>query len=104
MVNNTSVGEEKQLIEQPGFNSLTHYVYAHMTGIDRDYNEVFEDVERIWNWVSDNYAATYYPQVSVGWDESVIAKTVGKVKMIFYFRKSALAILSSPVANWPPWS
>jgi len=69
-VEQTSVGEEKQLIEQLGFNSLTHYVYAHMTGIDRDYMEVLEDAERIWNWVSDNYEAKYYPQVSVGWDAS----------------------------------
>ena len=39
-----------------------------MTGIDRDYKEVLADAERIWNWVSDNYKAKYYPQVSVGWD------------------------------------
>jgi hypothetical protein len=63
-------GEEKELVEQLDFNSLTHYVYAHMTGIDRDYMEVLDAAEKIWNWVSDNYAATYYPQVSVGWDAS----------------------------------
>jgi len=70
VVDGDTAGVEKQLVEQLGFNSLTHYVYAHMTGIDRDYNEVLEDAERIWNWVSDNYEATYYPQVSVGWDAS----------------------------------
>jgi len=63
-------GLEKELVEELGFNSLTHYVYAHMTGIDRDYNEVLEDAVTIWNWVSDNYEAKYYPQVSVGWDAS----------------------------------
>jgi len=63
-------GVEKDLVKQLGVNSLTHYVYAHMTGIDRDYKEVLEDAERIWNWVSDNYEAKYYPQVSVGWDAS----------------------------------
>jgi hypothetical protein len=63
-------GEEKELVKQLGFNSLTHYVYAHMTGIDRDYKEVLEDAVGIWNWVSDNYEAKYYPQVSVGWDAS----------------------------------
>lgn len=68
-------GEEKQLVEELGFNSLTHYVYAHMTGIDRDYTEVLADAERIWNWVSDNYEAKYYPQVSVGWDASPRAET-----------------------------
>jgi hypothetical protein len=70
IVNEEVVGEEKQLIKRLGFNSLTHYVYAHMTGIDRDYEEVLEDAEKIWNWVSENYEATYYPQVSVGWDAS----------------------------------
>ena len=70
IVNDKAVGEEKQLIEKLGFNSLTHYVYAHMTEIDRDYKEVLADAEKIWNWVSDNYTATYYPQVSVGWDAS----------------------------------
>ena len=45
-------------------------IYAHMIGINLDYNEVLEDAEKIWNWVSENYEATYYPQVSVGWDAS----------------------------------
>jgi len=63
-------GVEKELVKQLDFNSLTHYVYAHMTGIDRDYTEVLEDAVGIWNWVSDNYEAKYYPQVSVGWDAS----------------------------------
>jgi len=63
-------GVEKELVKQLDFNSLTHYVYAHMTGIDRDYTEVLEDAVGIWNCVSDNYEAKYYPQVSVGWDAS----------------------------------
>ena len=70
IINGKVVGVEKKLIDKLGFNSLTHYVYAHMTGIDRDYQEVLTDAEKIWNWVSDNYEATYYPQVSVGWDAS----------------------------------
>ncbi len=70
IVDGETVGEEKQLIEKLGFNSLTHYVYAHMTGIDREYNEVVKDVEGMWNWISDNYSADYFPQVSVGWDAS----------------------------------
>lgn len=70
VVEKDTLGEEKQLVKELGFNSLTHYVYAHMTGIDRDYLEVLADAEKIWNWVSDNYEAKYYPQVSVGWDAS----------------------------------
>ncbi len=70
VVEKDTIGEEKYLVEALGFNSLTHYVYAHMTGIDRDYQEVLKDAEKIWNWVSDNYDANYFPQVSVGWDAS----------------------------------
>jgi hypothetical protein len=68
--NGNNFGVEKELVKKLGINSLTHYVYAHMTGIDREYNDVVKDVEGIWSWVSDNYAAKYYPQVSVGWDAS----------------------------------
>jgi len=70
IVDGETIGQEKELIGKLGFDSLTHYVYAHMTGINRDYNDVVKDVEKIWNWVSDNYDAQYYPQVSVGWDAS----------------------------------
>ena len=41
-----------------------------MTGIDREYNEVVKDAVGMWDWISDNYSADYYPQVSVGWDAS----------------------------------
>jgi hypothetical protein len=70
VVEQDTIGQEKQLVSDLGFNSLTHYVYAHMTDIDRDYSEVLADAEKIWDWVSDNYEAKYYPQVSVGWDAS----------------------------------
>jgi hypothetical protein len=71
IIDGEDMGQEKDLVEKLGIDSLTHYVYPHMTGVDRDYNEVVEDVEKLWNQVSDNYQATYYPQVSVGWDNSV---------------------------------
>lgn len=73
-VNNQKIIREKKIIEDFGFDSLTHYVYAHMTNVDRDYIEVLNDVENIWKWVSENYKATYFPQVSVGWDTSPRAK------------------------------
>jgi hypothetical protein len=69
-VEGRQVGTPKELIEKLGFNSLTHYVYAHMTRVDRDYNEITEDAVKIWNNISNEYSAKYYPQVSVGWDAS----------------------------------
>jgi hypothetical protein len=41
-----------------------------MTRVDRDYNEITEDAVKIWNNISNEYSAKYYPQVSVGWDAS----------------------------------
>ncbi|MEQ9300510.1 MAG: glycoside hydrolase family 99-like domain-containing protein [Cyclobacteriaceae bacterium] len=61
---------QKEEIEKLGFNSLTHYVIAHMTDVDRDYEEVTKDIEKLWYRISDSYKADYYPQISVGWDAS----------------------------------
>jgi hypothetical protein len=64
------IGKEKELIEKLGFNSLTHYVFAHMMNPGRDYNEIVTDAEKLWYELSKAYKAKYYPQVSVGWDAS----------------------------------
>jgi len=64
------IGKEKELIEKLGFNSLTHYVYAHMSNPGRDYNEITDYAVKLWNNISNGYTAKYYPQVSVGWDAS----------------------------------
>lgn len=66
----TEYGQEQELVEEFGFNSLTHYQFVHMMNVDRDYNEIVDDVEKMWYWISDNYSADYYPQVSAGWDAS----------------------------------
>ena len=38
--------------------------------MDRDYLEIIPDAVKMWNEVSQNYQAKYYPHVSVGWDSS----------------------------------
>lgn len=63
-------GTQKDVIEQLGINSLTHYQFVHSTDVDRDYNEIVKDVVKDWNSTSDNYSAKYYPHVSIGWDAS----------------------------------
>ena len=65
-----TAGTEKEVIEQLGFNSLTHYQIAHMTDVDREYGEIIQDVAAQWNTISESYDATYYPHVSMGWDAS----------------------------------
>ena len=58
------------MVEQLGFDSLTHYQFAHMTDVNRDYNEVMKDIVREWETVSTGYTVHLYPHVSVGWDSS----------------------------------
>lgn len=49
-------------------DSLTHYHFAHITNVDRDYNEIMNDVAKAWDGYSKQYQQRYHPQVSVGWD------------------------------------
>lgn len=49
IIDGEDMGEEKDLVEKLGIDSLTHYVYPQMTGVNRDYNEVVADVEKLWN-------------------------------------------------------
>ena len=70
MVPGENLGTQKELVEELGFNSLTHYQFVHFTDVHRDYNEVMKDVVVDWNTISEGYATKYYPHVSVGWDAS----------------------------------
>ncbi len=64
------IGTQKEMVDQLGFDSLTHYQFVHMTDVNREYNEIVKDAVREWGMVSSNYTARYYPHVSVGWDSS----------------------------------
>ncbi len=57
-------------VREFGFDSATHYQYAHFANIDRDYLEVLEDVKVEWNKAKDRSKVPYYPHVSVGWDNN----------------------------------
>ena len=65
-----NIGTQKEAVEKFGFDSLTHYQFCHFADMNRDYNEIMKDVIKEWSVVSTNYAARYYPHVSVGWDSS----------------------------------
>ena len=65
-----NMGTQREVVEQLGFDSLTHYQFAHCTDVNRDYNDIVADVVKIWNELSDSCTADYYPHVSVGWDAS----------------------------------
>lgn len=64
------IGTQKEVVTKLGFDSLTHYQMVHFTNVNRDYNEIMQDVVKEWNTISNSYSAKYYPHVSVGWDAS----------------------------------
>ena len=78
--NGAEIGTQKEIVELLGFDSLTHYQFVHFVEVDqREYADVMPDVVSVWNNISDWYNAAYYPQVSVGWDNSPRTRThVGK--------------------------
>ena len=59
-----------KLIEELGFDSLTHYQFVHFANINRDYLEILPDVEKEWEKMVKEYNIPYYPHVSIGWDNN----------------------------------
>ena len=69
-VDGKTVATTPELVEQMGFDSLTHYQFVHFVNIDRDYREIVPDVTREWEAIEKAYRIPYYPHVSVGWDNN----------------------------------
>ena len=63
-----------EIAKRLGFESLSNYQFCQMTNVKRPYNEVFEDIKQIWDR-HDSQGLTYFPHVSVGWDNN--ARFVG---------------------------
>ena len=59
-----------EIVEDLGFDSLTHYQYCHFTDIRRDYNVIMEDVKKQWQEIEAEYNIPYYPHISLGWDNN----------------------------------
>ena len=57
-------------VHELGFDSVTHYQYVHFCNVDRDYNEIMEDVKKEWARLEEQFKIPYYPHISVGWDSS----------------------------------
>ncbi len=62
--------DSKEVMEKVGIDSFTHYQFVHFTDIDRDYNEIMEDVKEVWESAEENYGIPYFAHVSVGWDNN----------------------------------
>jgi len=59
-----------ELSEKLGFDSLTNYQFVHLVDIDRDYNEIMEDISKDWELTEKIYRQPYFPHISVGWDNN----------------------------------
>ena len=53
-----------------GFTGATHYQFAHFANVDQDYLTILEQVRDEWARIDATYDFTYYPHISVGWDNS----------------------------------
>jgi len=65
-----NAGTQKEIVKQLGFDGATHYQFVHFTNVDRDYNEIMNDVEKEWNSIDNDFEIPYYAHVSVGWDNN----------------------------------
>jgi hypothetical protein len=61
---------ERDFVRKLGFTSATHYQFAHFTDVNRDYLEIMEDVKKEWARIDTVFDLTYYPHISIGWDNS----------------------------------
>ncbi len=60
----------EEIVRKLGFDSITHYQFVHFTNIDRDYNEILDDVMKEWNRIDSVYDVPYFPHISIGWDNN----------------------------------
>ena len=59
-----------EALEILGFDSCTHYQYAHFADIDQDYQDIMQQVQQEWASVQKNVQVPYYPHISIGWDNN----------------------------------
>ena len=60
-----------ELAKRLGFDSATNYQYCHFVPIDRDYQEITEDAEKMWQEFYTRYGGKYFPHISIGWDNNL---------------------------------
>ena len=69
-INGDNLGSQSDVIKQLDFDGITHYQFVHFVNIDRDYNEIMDDVVEEWTTLDEDYSIPYYAHVSVGWDNN----------------------------------
>ncbi len=69
-VDATLSGMSRSDFDQLGFDGMTHYQFVHFVDMKRDYLEILPDVEREWAKIDNTFSQTYYPHISIGWDNN----------------------------------
>ena len=75
------VNEEMSIlsfINMAGFDGVTHYNFVHFADMNRAYLEILEDVKKEWKEIETTVNAQLYPNVSLGWDNTIRFETVDK--------------------------
>lgn len=62
-------GSFSDFVEPLGIESLSHYHWFSFTDMNRDYAEIIPDAVKEYH-MFDDCSATYFPQVSLGWDNN----------------------------------
>lgn len=60
----------REIVKILDFDSMTHYQFCHFVDIDRDYNEIMDDVIVEWKRIDTVYDIPYFPHISIGWDNN----------------------------------
>ena len=69
-VDGGKVDNIENVMKYLGADSFTHYQFVHFTDIDRDYNEIMEDVKKEWDIIDRSCPIPYFPHISCGWDNN----------------------------------
>jgi hypothetical protein len=57
-------------VKKLGFTSATHYQFVHFQNPNDDYLNILEKVKKEWARIDTTFELTYYPHISIGWDNS----------------------------------
>ena len=57
-------------VNKLGFDSMTHYQFAHFNWMDAEYSDIVKPAIKEWKKLDKEFDVPYYPHVSVGWDNS----------------------------------
>lgn len=57
-------------VNKLGFDSMTHYQFAHFNWMDAEYSDIVKNAIKEWKKLDQEFDVPYYPHVSIGWDNS----------------------------------